>query len=323
MKKIGLVMTIVTVISNVSLAREMAYVNTPFWRAPYFKNYTLKLQNVSSSLSQECSRFKKSVFSDDNTLKIWNPKYFDMFRTITAEMNAAQDVFYTEFKVVEDGKFGLLSVKDLKLLHDESSRTREEDKLPMYSQNTSEVHFEPMLGVDFVPESIFGRYTDVTKKFQLPILPAQWQLRDDGLYLIVRGKDVACDLASGQGSFELKSQARVTINLKGLFELTDLYSEIGKRSLVTLSKKISKKKKHPRVSSAKVILSIFSYLDELKKFSLDQNNDYANSIFETFFDPKTGLPNELWSPAFGVKTLLVEGYSRKASVQIKFEGIQE
>jgi hypothetical protein len=141
MKKIGLVMTIVTVISNVSLAREMAYVNTPFWRAPYFKNYTLKLQNVSSSLSQECSRFKKSVFSDDNTLKIWNPKYFDMFRTITAEMNAAQDVFYTEFKVVEDGKFGLLSVKDLKLLHDESSRTREEDKLPMYSQNTSEVHF--------------------------------------------------------------------------------------------------------------------------------------------------------------------------------------
>jgi hypothetical protein len=309
-----LIMIAATFVAAQSIA-EVKWVTGPFWQTAYVTEYKLELKNTNTELTSECREFERYVMDANGVLQISDPDDFQVFNQMALPNDMNHPKFYLEMKVALSPSLELADLQftnpELKALTDEKART---DVIPGFTQN-------PTL-INLVRESLASplRIERENKSLRaagerLGVAPSELSFKDraDGKYLVLKSKDIACDLILGRASLNLKARATVKISLENQLKVAKHFEEMEKIT----------NKSFQQSSKASVRAALIGYrMGEY--FGRTQNQDQTEAqllaVIPILFDLETMNKSTIWTDAFGEKVLSVSGTSSLVDVNVQFVG---
>lgn len=298
----GLMKKLTTIISLFASAPAFAgalWAQTPFWQAPVNSSYKLKLLNTNAELNEDCQYFKKNIWSNSGKLLVRTADEFQINNKLSLPSDYLNKNFQVDFRL-DIGTDGILS-PNFDGVDELVQKAKENDKLPYYTQKSTAII--PLLADkkwnDVIYSKNVGSMTEVAEQFKVkyadPIL-----FQNNGYFLRVFDKALACDLLSQSVSIKTKINSVVKISLNEQMKMSQFYSSIDQESfhIVTMNKK-------PYIKAALLGYKIGDLYQ--KNISSNKTEDFLTEFIAKFFQEDTLEPNDKWKNSFDTKILDVTG----------------
>ena len=308
MKKITLISVIL--FSALSCFARMGLVQTNFWQSPYPTDYKMVVESLSKELAESCKQLDKVAWDAEGISQVWKADQMARLRK-AALPNQNEETFQTDFKITNTHGFNLLSPAQAKELSDLVAVAASVDAISNFSQVPSEVFLKDSvfsnLNFSFKPKSL----TQVSESFGLEPIPISLFQNEEGLYLRIFSKDVACDLIFYRLVVSTKSSAVVKISLKQQIQLSDFYAKVE-----SISKLVIAARRNPISRAALLGFRLGGLLSTKAQNQPLKAEAEMVAIMDKYFDVEKMELNSRWTESNGEKFLSVTGQSSAIAVQI-------
>lgn len=308
MKKITIAFSVLLL--TIPAFAGMGLVQTNFWQSPYPSDYKVMIKNSSRELLESCQQLDKVAWNVKGTSQIWRADQMARIRTAPLP-SQNEETFQIDFEIQNMKGFNLLSEAQMKELPELVAVAASVDAIPNFSQVPSEVmlNSSTLSNLNFVsqPKSL----TKVSESFGLTQLPITAFQNQDGSYLRIISKDVACDLILHRVVVGIKTSAVVKISLAQQITISNFYAKVE-----SISKSVVEARKNPVSRAALLGFRLGGFLG-LQPLSTPQIAEAELvAIMEKFFDIEKMDLNSRWTYSNGQKFLSVPGQSSGINVQI-------
>ncbi len=288
----------------------MGLVQTNFWQAPYPTDYKIVIKSSSQDLAKSCQQLDKVAWNAEGTSQVWKADQMARLRT-AALPSQDEETFQTDFKITNMRGFNLLSEAQTKELSELVAVAASVDTISNFSQLPSEIILRAFefskLTFAFKPKSL----TQVSESFGLEPIPISVLENEDGPYLRIFSKDVACDLILHRLALSTKSSAVIKISLEQQIQLSDFYAKVE-----SISKSIIASRKNPISRAALLGFRLGGFLSSKAQTPPMKAEGELVAIMDKFFDVEKMAPNSRWTESNGEKFLSVPGQTQAMAVQI-------
>jgi hypothetical protein len=278
--------SIALMISFTSLAADVSWVKTPFWKAPQKTSFSVKLDTPTLAVQDNCKRYKKLIFAEDGSLN-WPGQAgkIERYRTTLmsdAPMNVNNYEAILSINTNLENNTILEEEIDLGAVASES-----EDLLPNYTQS----------------KSISGVYLPDITEFEVKILnegsltqvSRDLQLEDSKIVLMKGvngnlslksfGRDVTCDLIEGKIELSARAPGYVVLPKEQMTKLNDFYHGKIEDSLNSI---LSNKEEALPIKAARIGYQLGQILDdEFNSSDVKTTEKRIKSLFDVVFVPQT------------------------------------
>lgn len=291
--------TVISLFASAPAFAGALWAQTPFWQAPVNSIYKLKLLNTNAELNEDCQYFKKNIWSNSGKLLVRTADEFQINNKLSLPSDYLNKNFQVDFRL-DIGADGFLN-PSFDGVDELVQKAKENDKLPYYTQKSTAI---VLLLVDKKWNDVtysknVGSMTEVAEQFKVkytdPVL-----FQNNGYFLRVFDKSLACDLLSQSVSLKTKINSIVKISLNEQMKISQFYSSIDQESLhiVTMNKK-------PYIKAALLGYKIGDLYQ--KNVSSNKTEDFLTEFISKFFQEDTLEPNDKWKNSFDTKILDVTG----------------
>ncbi len=304
-------------ISATPLFAGVAWVQTPFWQAPYENSQTLNTAKPTNELVEECKYFESKVWDKNGNNKILDPSDFEMLNTMALPSDMTNQFFYTELKtdvtnnlVIGDHLETNTNIVKMVVENEKS------DSLPFYSQVPSQIQIDPksLSNIATTIEKQEKSLIAMNEQLSLPKRTAVLMQKGGSFFVVFRSKDIICDLLAHRANIKIKAKAQIKIILDNQIKLQNTYSE-----LQSLSQSIMDRSKSQRVRAALIGYKIGGFFENRQTLPKERVENHILQFMNQFFDLETMEPNKNWKEAFGKKILDVDGISQSVDVNLAIQ----
>jgi len=258
-------------------------VRTPLWQVPSVKEMKLQIEALDPKLKKICSEYRDLVVAEPGQ-EVFDKGDIERLRNETA--NVFDKAFTTKFKIsqIPGDQMSRNLVLDA---NTKVEALKNKDLLPYYTLRLSEISsvLQP-LGPVVVYWS-GSSLSSISKSVGLKPLSINVVPGPTAVSVVVRGKDTACDLLSGDGWLEFDVKAKLTPDSNDLEEVEKFYGEVA-----DLNNQWLIQRKTPNGRAA-----IFGFKMEgiLKSHHVESSRDeeILGYYVENLFDLEMG-PNQFW-----------------------------
>lgn len=173
-----------------------------------------------------------------------------------------------------------------------------------------------MLKINQLQESGFLK---IGKELGLLPLPVSVVVKHgDGVYLLVTGKDTACDILKGNARLSAIANVSSTITLSEQIKFKNLFANISK-----MTRKATKSYKNSNQRAAMLGFHFGSYLQSnFKDYPVESYDETIRLLVGSLFDKDMNL-NKLWDNSSGESVVRFQPYSDDFQVSIDFNSISQ
>lgn len=272
-------------ISTASASAETVWVKTPFWQAPYERNVTVKLVSGERNLDSICREYRELVVSATGQTGL-DAGDVQNLRNLTDSMSGSgfSALFRVDKAATQTGIKAALEALG-------TPGTQDPDPLPGFTQKAGAVTpiYAPSSEI-----SVVASQTSLTQiSRSLGLKTQRIVVTGDEFSPSVRvfGKDVACDLLSGQARLEYEASGKIQISFDDQKRIDGFY-----RDVETIVNSVFKKKRSSVSSRAAAIGYRLKNLIENSRLARDdeQGAGMAASVVDLLFD-KNLQRTSVWS----------------------------
>jgi hypothetical protein len=268
---------------------------------------TVKLITTSKTLSETCRQYREIAVSPRGGAQV-DADFLDKVRRVS-------DGLYT-------GPFKAKFRVDLKateaLLNESIGRSNQllnsgvdQSPLPMHQRALAQIipHLGRASEISVVGRA--GSLIEVSRSVGLEALPIDIYGDDLEVEIHVQGKDVACDLLTGQAALEFESGATIKIDFNSQMDLEGFYAQVEQFTEQAFLQK--------RSANARAALLGFKLAQPIHALSVNSSagERWVSNIASTFFSSSFER-NSHWVLFNGKSHLSVPG-SAVTTIQVKLE----
>jgi hypothetical protein len=272
-----------------SAQAELSWVQTPFWRALYQNQQTLKIVAQNAKLASECEDADQYRGLDDKQV-------FDYWRKNSSTMESD---FTATFKVDHEATVAMVQ-QTVAAANQAEQASGSPDPLPFYTLPTGEII--PLNGT--VTATINPGPNSLSQRAQtLGLRPLPIQVSVQGAVdatIVVHGRDAVCDLYSGHSTITVNSTGQVKVTIENQLKLLALYHQLEQ-----INVNAHAFGKSPIRRALVVGIELGEIIYPLTH-DVSQTVGYIESIVSALFDENME-PNQVWTWVNNAAHLYVNG----------------
>lgn len=264
-------------INSASASGKIGWVQTPFWTAPQATEIRPLLKVISKGLDKNCQSYKKSVLNENGSLRFpVDAAYLERVRKAET-----QDISTSVF----EARFALSSY-DLELdLSAKITIDETKEKLPFYTQLKATTMTNPdeykEIKIVAGPDSL----TESSRSLGLDDSEVSVEFINYSPVLLIKGRDVACDLISGKARIEVKATSQISISDEGFSNLMGLYMNKIQKDLNEIL--VESSKDSPFFKAARIGYRLGGHLTEKNNNHPEVVEKQIEEMMKVFFTPNT------------------------------------
>jgi len=295
-------------ISAGSASAETAWVKTPFWQAPYERDIVVKIVSGDKKLESICREYHELIVSAPGRTRL-DAGDVQTLRNLTDNMSGSG--FSATFRVDKNAtQAGIKAALDAI----GAPANHEPDPIPGYSEKAGAVTpiYAPASDITVVASPV--SLTQISRSLGLKTQRIQISGDDFATGIRVFGKDVACDLLSGQARLEYEASAKVQIPYEDQKRIDGFYREVE-----TVVKGVFQKKRSTASGRAAAIGYRLKGLIENSRLARDDEHgaEMVSNVVDLLFD-KNMQRTAVWSSINNEYHVTVNG-AMAAPISIKME----
>ncbi len=268
-----------------SAQAELAWVQTPYWQAPFENQQTIKIYGIDPGLEKICEDYHKTVVSSPGKTSL-SARGIEILRSIPSSMN--ENEFSARFRINEVASKKAAD-QSIEKANSAVETKRESDVLPNFTLQTAVLYpqLSPVSEIAPVANDETAMIS-ISRSLGLRTLPVSISGEAYRAILKISGKDLACDLLAGTAHLEFDSKAIVRISSKDQEQTDSVYVKIE-----NLVETVFNRKKSPIGRAALLGYKAAELLAPLR-LSDEKNEAIVETVVDKLFDQNMER-NQLWS----------------------------
>jgi hypothetical protein len=315
LKMKNLMLSAAAILIGVNAMADVKWVTGPFWQTAYVTDFKLELKHSNTEIAGECHDFERYVMDENGVLQLTEADDFQVFNQMSLPSDMSHNQFYLELKLSLSPSLELANLQisnpELKSLTDGKARS---DIIPGFTQNPTLVNLSrESLTSPIRIERESKSLRAAGERLGVAASELTFKDRADGKYLVLKSKDIACDLIAGRASLNLKGRATVKISLENQLKVAKHFEEIEK-----ITNNSFQQTTKPAIRAALLGFRLGEFFGRTQ--DKEQSEAQLLTLLPKLFDLETMNKSNIWTDAFGEKVLNVTGTSSPIDVNIQFIG---
>jgi hypothetical protein len=190
---------------------------TNFWQAPQVKAMKVKMLSADKELERNCTSYKSLVASALRASAPVAARSIAMYRTTPLSTDARY-----KGKFLVSGLRGFYRIAVNSAI-DSSTIDVTKDFMPNYTIANSTTEALLTSVKDLKIDAVAGSLTDISRKLGLPDVAVSLSQQGPDMFLVIEGRDMACDLLENKLVIKSPAKAEVSISQEDYINLNELY----------------------------------------------------------------------------------------------------